>query len=97
MAVPVVSPRIGGRGYFVGERGLATRKESFTTDEIVGVHCNNICMENSFHSTQSRIDMLMYGIFFFWSICRFLHILKGYISLKAKQIQYYVNYNEYRS
>lgn len=97
MAVPVVSPRIGGHGYFVGERGLATRKESFTTDEIVGVHCNNICVENSFHSTQSRIDMLMYGIFFFWSICRFLHILKGYISLKAKQIQYYVNYNEYRS
>ena len=42
MAVPVVSLRIGGGDYFIEERGLIIRKESFTTEQRIGVYYNNI-------------------------------------------------------
>lgn len=42
MAVPMGKPEDGEGGYFIEEIGLVRRKESFMTDEIIGVHCNNI-------------------------------------------------------
>ena len=38
----MVSLRMGGGGYFIEKNGFVTRKESFTADEKIGVHYNNI-------------------------------------------------------
>lgn len=77
-------PEDGEGGYFIEERGLVTRKESFMTDEIIGVHCNNIGKTAITTSSPEYIHICMSLL----SICRTLHFLKV-IFLKS-QIQHYV-------
>lgn len=42
MALGMVSLRMGGGGYFIEKNRFVTRKESFTADEKIVVHYNNI-------------------------------------------------------